>query len=136
MSNPTKYPRVYTYRFLEKMRYIHGDESGMILIPAGEFKVGQSTKSIYLEAYYIDKTEVTQKDFKKEMGPTKFFFKRENHPAEQINWYKANDYCQKTGKRLPTEMEWEKAAKGGTTTKYFGVWNPMLITDGMEEITT
>ena len=53
------------------------------------------------------------------MGPSNFFLKDENHPAEQITWQKANAYCQKIGKRLPSELEWEKAAKGGTSTNYF-----------------
>ena len=97
----------------------YGNDNGMIFIPAGDFNVGDSTKAAYLEGYYIDKTEVSQKDFKEVMGSANFFFKRDNHPAEQISWDKANKYCQKTGKRLPSELEWEKAAKGGTTTKYF-----------------
>ena len=102
----------------------HGSEPGMVFIPAGEFNVGKSTKAVHLEGYYIDKTEVTQKDFKKIMGPTNFFFKGDNHPAEQINWHKANEYCQKINKRLPSEAEWEKAAKGGTTTNYFWGMEP------------
>ena len=102
----------------------HSEEPGMVFITAGEFNVGESTTTVHLKGYYIDKTEVTQKEFKKVMGPAKFFFKGENHPAEQINWYKANEYCQKIGKRLPSELEWEKAAKGGTTTKYFWSMKP------------
>jgi len=58
------------------------------------------------------------------MGPTNFFFKRENHPAKQISWHKASKYCQKIGKRLPSELEWGKVAKGGTTTKYFWGMEP------------
>jgi formylglycine-generating enzyme len=102
----------------------HGEETGMVLISAGEFNIGESTTTVHLEDYYIDKTEVTQKEFKKVIGPSKFFFKGENHPAEQINWYKANEYCKKIGKRLPSELEWEKAAKGGERTKYFWGMKP------------
>ena len=53
------------------------DEPGMVLIPAGEFNSGKSMKAIYLKNYHIDKTEVTQKDFKKVMGPTIFFLKKQ-----------------------------------------------------------
>ena len=45
----------------------------MVLIPAGEPNSGKSMKAIHLKNYYIDKTEVTQKDFKKVTGPTIFF---------------------------------------------------------------
>ena len=58
------------------------------------------------------------------MGSTNFFFKSDNHPAEQITWYKANEYCETIGKRLPSELEWEKAAKAGTTTNYFWGMKP------------
>ena len=56
----------------------------MSFIPAENFNVGISKKKIYIDAFYIDKTEVTQKTFKEIMGSTMFFFKGENHPAEQI----------------------------------------------------
>ena len=83
-----------------------------------------SNKLIHLGPFYIDKTEVTQKEYKKVMGRTNFFFKGEDHPAEQISWYKAESYCKKLGKRLPTQLEWEKAAKGQAKTKYFWGKNP------------
>ena len=110
--------------FLSTIHNTHADEPGMVLIPAGEFNIGKLTTAVHLEDYYIDKTEVTQKDFKKVMGSTNFFFKSDNHPAEQITWYKANEYCETIGKRLPSELEWEKAAKAGTTTNYFWGMKP------------
>ena len=91
----------------------------MALIPAGEFNVEASNRLIHLDNFYIDKTEVTQQDYKEVMGGAKFSFKGGNHPAEQISWYKAASYCKKLGKRLPSQEEWEKAAKGQTKTKYF-----------------
>ena len=91
----------------------------MALIPAGEFNVEASNRLIHLDNFYIDKTEVTQQDYKEVMGRAKFSFKGGNHPAEQISWYKAASYCKKLGKRLPSQEEWEKAAKGQTKTKYF-----------------
>ena len=103
---------------------IYGKESTMVLIPAGEYNIGKTNKMIHLDPFYIDKTEVTQKEYKKVMGRTNFFFKGENHPAEQISWYKAESYCKKLGKRLPTQLEWEKAAKGQAQTKSFWGKNP------------
>ena len=98
---------------------LYGNESKMVLVPAGEFNIGASKRSVHLDKFYIDKMEVTQKEFKKIMGKTNFSFKGEDHPAEQVSWYKAASYCKKIGKRLPTHLEWEKAAKGQTKTKYF-----------------
>ena len=61
----------------------HGNELGMVLIPAGEFNIGKSTKAIYLEDYYIDKTEVTQKNFKEVMGSAIFFSKEKTIPRNR-----------------------------------------------------
>ena len=68
----------------------------MALIPSGEFNIGESTKVFHLDKFYIDKTEVTQKEFLKIMGPANFYFKGENHLAEQISWFKANEYRKKS----------------------------------------
>ena len=53
----------------------HGEESGMVLITAGDFNIGESTTTVHLKDYYIDKTEATQKDFNKVMGSANFFLK-------------------------------------------------------------
>ena len=98
---------------------LFGNESEMALIPAGEFNIGESKRRIHLDNFYIDKTEVTQQEYKEVMGRANFSFQGVNHPAEQISWYKAASYCKKLGKRLPSQEEWEKAAKGQTKTKYF-----------------
>ena len=98
---------------------LFGKASEMVLIPAGEFNIEASNRLIHLDNFYIDKTEATQQEYKEVMGGAKFSFKGGNHPAEQISWYKAASYCKKLGKRLPSQEEWEKAAKGQTKTKYF-----------------
>ncbi len=98
---------------------LFGKEPEMALIPAGNFNIGVSKKLIHLNKFYIDKTEVTQQEYKEVMGRGNFSFKGANHPAEQISWYRAASYCEKLGKRLPSQEEWEKAAKGQTKTKYF-----------------
>ena len=72
---------------------LFGNETEMALIPSGESKIGASKRLIDLDSFYIDKTEVTQQEYKEVMGRANFSFKGENHPAEQISWYKASSYC-------------------------------------------
>ena len=97
----------------------------MILIPAGEFEMGskaaedETIHTVHLPAFTIDTFEVTQEQFEAVMGNNPSDFHGKILPVEQVTWYEARDYCKKTGKRLPTEAEWEKAARGGTDTRYY-----------------
>lgn len=97
----------------------------MVFIAAGEFRMGSDASSdetphkVDLSGFFIDKTEVTQKAFKKVTGRNPSDFIGDDLPVEQVTWYEARDYCRKIGKRLPTEAEWEKAARWGTSSTYF-----------------
>ena len=93
----------------------------MIIIPKSEFLSGKpnTPKPFTLETFYIDRYEVTQTDYLKVMGKNPSYFKGEGHPVEKITWFSAKKFCEKIGKRLPTEWEWEKAAKGGTNTRFY-----------------
>ncbi len=62
-------------------------------------------------------------------GPDSSLEGRENHPVTQVSWNDAAAYCRWAGKRLPTEAEWEFAARGGLVQKRF-VWGDELLPDG------
>jgi formylglycine-generating enzyme required for sulfatase activity len=97
----------------------YGYSSEMVKVPAGEFFMGDDAdnyalpqKSLQLEAFAIDRLEVTQEEYA-QLFPEFIFWKgAETHPVTNITWHEAQTYCEQVGKRLPTEEEWEKSARG------------------------
>jgi formylglycine-generating enzyme required for sulfatase activity len=116
----------------------------MALIPAGEFTMGRTRETpddktgmrpivllddrpahkVWLDAFHMDATEVTQDDYAKFVSATKrkppYHWLggnvpkgEERFPARSVDWEDASAYCAWVGKRLPTEAEWERAARGG-----------------------
>ena len=122
--------------------------NGMVLIPGGEFIMGASEKHgligidvgvdalpehrVHLKPFYIDKHEITNADYKRFMAATgmpamnlcgpewadEYPPMRDSDPASDLTWHDADEYCKWTGKRLPTEDEWEKAARGTDGRKF------------------
>jgi formylglycine-generating enzyme required for sulfatase activity/regulator of RNase E activity RraB len=156
-----------------------GEVEGMVYIPAGTFIMGSGASDvgrvqseclavdsgcdvgqfedetpqrvITLDAFYIDRTEVTLAAFKDFVAATGYRTTseakgdavqytwrafdapgRQDHPVRWMSWHDANAYCQWAGKRLPTEAEWEKAARGseGLIYPWGNVWDDARVSHG------
>jgi formylglycine-generating enzyme required for sulfatase activity len=155
------------------------DVADMVFIPAGLFVMGSNAgevqavlavcpatdprcnttqfedetpqRQVTLDAFYIDKSEVTVADFKTFVEATGYQTTseakgdavqytwrafdapdRQNHPVRWMTWHDARAYCQWAGKRLPTEAEWEKAARGteGLIYPWGDVWDDTRVPKG------
>jgi len=121
------------------------DGAEMVLIPAGEFQMGSNDGSsdekpahtVYLDDFYMDKYEVTNALYKKFMDATghkaPFYwndgeYNALNQPVVGVSWNDAKAYAEWAEKRLPTEAEWEKAARGGLVGKKYP-WGDSLTHD-------
>lgn len=131
----------------KKVDKIGKDGAPMVLIPAGEFQMGGThgdelpVHTVYVDAFYMDIYEVTNAQYKKFIDATGYRIPRSWHhslshpehcspdrPVVCVSWEDAMAYCKWAGKRLPTEAEWEKAARGGLIGKKYP-WGDSLIYD-------
>jgi formylglycine-generating enzyme required for sulfatase activity len=110
---------------------VSGKTTEMVKIPAGSFTIGydhrhpdeKPSHTMSLPTFFIDLYEVTNGQYKEFVDTTHrtppenwtegiYPQGKKNHPVVFVTWYDAHDYCAWAGKRLPTEEEWEKAARG------------------------
>jgi formylglycine-generating enzyme required for sulfatase activity len=126
----------------ESVRYV---SANMVRVEGGTFQMGgidgdsdeKPVHTVTVKSFYMGRTEVSQKEWQEIMGNDPSYFKGDNLPVEQVNWYEAVEYCNRlslkeglspayqgsgnhivcdfnaSGYRLPTEAEWEYAARGG-----------------------
>ncbi|MEQ8226329.1 MAG: SUMF1/EgtB/PvdO family nonheme iron enzyme, partial [Candidatus Eremiobacterota bacterium] len=101
--------------------------AGMVFIEEGPFTAG-TDQEFYIKSYYIDIYPVTNDDYRKFIETTgyrsegrwesSFIPGKEEHPAVNVTFNDALAYAEWTGKRLPDEFEWEKAARGNDRRLY------------------
>lgn len=108
----------------------------MVKIPAGEFLYGEDQEKMETAEFFIDQAPVTNAEYKEFVDATGHdqpqHFRggtypegKADHPVVEVNWFSATAYAAWAGKRLPTNEEWEKAARGtdGRTWPWGNEWN-------------
>ena len=138
----------YAFYLNEGMRSVASDEAAkeiiasMVYVEGGAFQMGGTSEQgsdayddespvhmVTVSSFHMGETEVTQRQWSAIMGNNPSSIKGDNLPVESVSWYDCQEFIQKlnqlTGKnfRLPTEAEWEYAARGGNRSsgyKYSG----------------
>ena len=123
----------YWVKWQQTQEIVAKDGAPAVLIPAGSFVMGDDEHSplrkVYTDGFYIDKYEITVSRYAKFLQSTGSLREPDywdeirlggsgDLPVVGVDWHDAAAYCRWAGKRLPTETEWEKAARGEDSRMY------------------
>jgi formylglycine-generating enzyme required for sulfatase activity len=114
---------------------------GMSFVRGGIFQMGaeegdyseRPVHSVELNPFYLDLREVSVRDFRQFKPGYAPSYKGDDMPATNISWDEAHAFCERSGKRLPTEAEWERACKGvaGDTYSYGNAYDAGMGRTGL-----
>jgi formylglycine-generating enzyme required for sulfatase activity len=140
---PTPAPRVQQGPEAGSTKVNLKDGQKYVWIPAGSFYMGCSPGDTECDAdekpahnvsitkgFWLGETPVTQAAYLRVMGTNPSYFKGDDLPVEQVSWGEAKSYCEAIGGRLPTEAEWEYAARAGTVGARYGNIDAIAWYDG------
>lgn len=124
-------------------RWRERDGAIEVMIPSGVFLMGSESRlseederpqhEVFLSSFWIDKTEVTWRQYAmfaadsgRALPPEPLWGRQEHYALSSTNWADADQYCRWVGARLPSEAEWEKAARGtdGRDYPWGADWDP------------
>ena len=136
-SEGTVYGETRTFKTIFSLT-VNGVSFDMVYVEGGRFDMGATSEqgsdadsdekpvhSVTLSDYYIGKCEVTQELWEAVMGSNPSWFKGAQNPVESVDWYDCQEFVIRlnslTGRtfRLPTEAEWEYAARGGNKSRHY-----------------
>ncbi len=92
--------------------------NAMITLPRGGFR-REDGREVTVGPFQIGRYEVSQAEFGRVMGRNPSYHLQDSLPVERVTWEEAESYCRESGGRLPTEAEWEYAARAGSTGDYY-----------------